>query len=363
MAERISFLPGAMPYSAMLAAEHIARYTIARPLAAGKRVLDVACGEGYGAALLREGDATGVVGVDISADAIAIARERFARDGITFHVGDALDPAVLAPLGPFDLITCFETIEHVSDARRLLDNLRDVLAENGTILISCPNDALDTARGIENPFHASTYSFADFKALTMAALGEASQWFLGTPLTGLGIVAEGDARLITRDASMALSLQGAAAPQSSLLPAQQEHGVSPETATFFMGIWNGTVDTTQVTAPLSRASFIEPWLEIDRLRLANAEQAIALAHFRELARVSEERVREIRRIAAIEKDTLIAEVTALRYFHDVAFQSRAHRLAAAYIRNATGNTPISRLLRGLRALGGKVIRALRGITR
>src|SRR5450759_894493 len=112
-AERLNFQPGVMDYHAMLAAEHASRYVFAAPLCIGKRVLDVACGEGYGAFMLARQGATEVIGVDISDEAIAIARHRFARDDVQFLIGDVLDlPALLGEQPPFDVIVSFETIEH-----------------------------------------------------------------------------------------------------------------------------------------------------------------------------------------------------------------------------------------------------------
>ncbi|CAH1657987.1 MULTISPECIES: class I SAM-dependent methyltransferase [unclassified Chelatococcus] len=363
MAERISFSPGTMPYDAMLAAEHVARYLLARPLCTGKRVLDVACGEGYGTSFLRASGATTVVGIDIAKEAIEAANTRFAKPGITFIAGDALSPATFHGHGPFDLITCFETIEHVSSASRLLENLRAQLAPGGAIIISCPNDAIDTRRGIQNPFHQKTYSLQEFKDTTVAVLGPASQWLLGAPLTGLSILEEGNARLATHDDAMDLSLNAETIAQSLLLPAEKEHSVTPESATFFVGVWNATVAPAAVSTPLSRTAYIAPWLEIERLKSAADDPAGDVAHYRELALLSEERAREIRRIATFEKDTLVAEVTELRYFRDVAFHSRAHRIAAAYIRYASGDGLVARMLRLLRGIAGGSLRMVRKLAR
>src|SRR5690242_5479118 len=101
MAERISFTPGAMPYNAMLAAEHMARYVLAQPLCAGKRVLDIACGEGYGTSFLKSSGAASVVGIDISEEAIAAANARFGQAGVTFAAGDALSADAIQSFGPF----------------------------------------------------------------------------------------------------------------------------------------------------------------------------------------------------------------------------------------------------------------------
>src|SRR5512146_3443739 len=90
--------------------EHWHRYAFAREFARGKRVLDAACGEGYGSALLA-GTAARVLGVDIADDAIAHARARYMRANLRFERGacTALD----VPAASFDLAVSFETVEHV----------------------------------------------------------------------------------------------------------------------------------------------------------------------------------------------------------------------------------------------------------
>src|SRR5688572_18974511 len=98
-----------------LFAEHLARYRFAAKYVAGGRVLDIACGSGYGTALLREAGGREVVGVDVDPEAIAYARSRYQGVGVTFLAGDAASPPVA---GRFDLIVSFETIEHLRDPER-----------------------------------------------------------------------------------------------------------------------------------------------------------------------------------------------------------------------------------------------------
>ena len=391
MAERISFTPGAMPYNAMLAAEHMARYILAQPLCGGKRVLDIACGEGYGASFLKSSGAASVVGIDISGEAIASANARFGQQGVTFAVGDALSAEAVRQFGPFDLITCFETIEHVSNPARLLGNLHDLMAPGGTIMVSCPNDSLEASRGIKNPYHQRTYTLKEFRETAEAVLGPATQWLLGTPLTGLTVLDCDAEQLRSLDTAMDLALRSVPLERSFMLPAQKDQSVEPETATFFVGIWNATASATQLVAPISRPSYLESWLEVERLRKADAAQNVEIEHlrtveaaqnaeierlkkvdaeqkaeidyYRELALVSEERAREIRRITSFEKDTLVSEVTKLRYFHDVAYQSRAHRMAATYIRHASGDGFVARVLRMVRNIAAAGLRMLRRLTR
>lgn len=145
------FVPG---IAGEIAHEHWHRYAFARRFAAGKRVLDVACGEGYGSALLA-GVATSVAGVDIAEDAIAHARVVYAgRTGLTFEPGSAT--ALPLPDGAVDLVVSFETLEHLprDDQPRMLAEFARVLNHDGLLLLSAPNPSeYSTARNYRNPFH------------------------------------------------------------------------------------------------------------------------------------------------------------------------------------------------------------------
>ena len=88
--------------------EHVARYRFAKEFVRGKRVLDIACGEGYGAAGLAKAGARSVVGIDVSADVCDHARRKY---GLDARAGDA--QAIPLPDRSIDLVVSFETIEHV----------------------------------------------------------------------------------------------------------------------------------------------------------------------------------------------------------------------------------------------------------
>src|SRR5688572_18887091 len=123
-----------------IAHEHWHRYAFARPLARGRRVLDAACGEGYGSALLAAAGGQ-VLGVDVDPAAIAHARARYAgAPGLRFDVADATALDAL-PDASFDLVCSFETLEHVEAQERLLDGLARVLAPGGLLLVSTPDRA------------------------------------------------------------------------------------------------------------------------------------------------------------------------------------------------------------------------------
>ena len=132
--------------------EHWHRYHFARRWVDGRAVLDVACGEGYGSALLAEGAAS-VVGVDVAPDAIAHARAAYAsRRNLRFEEG----PCTGLPLpdASVDVAVSFETIEHIEGQDAFLRELARVLRPGGLLILSCPNRLeYRDRRGFENPFH------------------------------------------------------------------------------------------------------------------------------------------------------------------------------------------------------------------
>ena len=132
--------------------EHWHRYLFARRIVAGKRVLDAACGEGYGSALLADA-AVEVVGVDIDAASIAHARERYGqRANLTFETGDAT--ALDFPPGRFDLIVSFETLEHVAAQEQLLAGFARALTDDGVLIVSSPDKhEYSEVAGFHNEFH------------------------------------------------------------------------------------------------------------------------------------------------------------------------------------------------------------------
>ena len=145
--------------------EHWHRYAFALPLARGRRVLDAACGEGYGSAMLA-GAAVSVLGVDISAEAVAHATTRYGnRDGLRFQTGDCTRLDDL-PSGSFDLIVSFETLEHLHDHERMLDGFVRLLADDGVLLISTPDKRTYTdLTGFANEHHVRELYRDEFDAL------------------------------------------------------------------------------------------------------------------------------------------------------------------------------------------------------
>lgn len=144
--------------------EHWHRYAFASQFTAGLKVLDAACGEGYGAYLLA-GSAAEVVGVDLSEEAVAHAITRYSgAENLHFEVADVTQLDFSE--NTFDLIVSFETLEHLEAQEQMLDEFRRVLKPNGKLLISTPDKAIYTDRmGTDNEFHVRELYRDEFEAL------------------------------------------------------------------------------------------------------------------------------------------------------------------------------------------------------
>ena len=140
-------------------AVHLKRYAFAKPWCDGRRVLDAACGVGYGSAFLAEGAAS-VVGVDISADTIDYARRRYGLPNLAFVAGDVT--ALPFDDRSFDAVCSFETIEHVDEPAVAIREAARVVTADGVYVVSTPK-ADATTRSPANPFHLVELSQADFE--------------------------------------------------------------------------------------------------------------------------------------------------------------------------------------------------------
>ena len=141
-------VPGEIVY------EHVHRYAFARAFASGRRVLDAACGEGYGTALLAA-VAEGVVGVDIDPAALARAREAY-RGVSRAQFAEGSVTALPIADASVDVVVSFETVEHLLavDQPRMIGEFARVLAPGGLLVLSSPNRIeYSDARNHRNPFH------------------------------------------------------------------------------------------------------------------------------------------------------------------------------------------------------------------
>ena len=168
------FVPG---IAGEIAHEHWHRYAFARRYVLGKRVLDVACGEGYGSALLA-GVASAVTGIDIDASAVAHARAAYAAlANVRFEEGSAA--SLPLPDGSVDAVVSFETIEHLprADQPRMMGEIARVLAADGVLVMSAPNPVeYSAARSYRNPFHLHEPDRPELAALLANAF-PVQRWF------------------------------------------------------------------------------------------------------------------------------------------------------------------------------------------
>ena len=181
--ERISF--GDADYSGSVAAIHMARYAMARNLCKDRKVLDIACGEGYGSRLLLDWGAEEVVGLDISSEAIESARRNFGARSLRYLIADASKADQLLAGERFDLIVSFETLEHLAAPQNYLSAIASLRALEGIVIISCPNDwffSPDPDTG--NEYHARKYHMEEFVDLVTTHLGTPSAVGVGTPCIG-----------------------------------------------------------------------------------------------------------------------------------------------------------------------------------
>src|SRR5450755_2256973 len=138
--------------------EHVYRYAFACRFVIEKRVLDIACGEGYGAAALQKAGALHVIGVDASESVCRHARSKYELDARP----GAAEQIPLAD-GSVDVIVSFETIEHVPDTSRFLDECVRILVPGGRLIISTPNKGIYRyARCAQNPHHCSEMAPEEF---------------------------------------------------------------------------------------------------------------------------------------------------------------------------------------------------------
>jgi SAM-dependent methyltransferase len=143
--------------------EHRSRYRFAAQWAAGKRVLDVASGAGFGLQILREAGAC-AIGIDLAQP----------NNGARLVQADALRLPIAE--ASVDLIASFETIEHVPDARGLVRELRRVLRPQGMLVLSTPHRAF---RHSANPFHIQEFTADELHSLLVEAFEDVrihGQW-------------------------------------------------------------------------------------------------------------------------------------------------------------------------------------------
>ena len=143
--------------------EHYHRYLFAASQVVDRRVLDLASGEGYGSALLAT-QAREVVGLEIDPTTVGHSSAAYQLPNLSFVEGDMLDLSGF-PAGSFDVVVCFEALEHVADHTLLLDGVARVLAPDGIFVTSTPDRDVSVALHEDNPFHVRELNADEFEGL------------------------------------------------------------------------------------------------------------------------------------------------------------------------------------------------------
>jgi len=151
-------VPGKTP--PLLVLEHVIRYRFAARFVDGARVLDVACGTGYGSSILAK-KAKLVTGIDNSPETIRYARQNYSDPNLNYLIADCR--LLPLPSGSFDVAVMFEVIEHIAEQEQCLAEIRRVLDPKGILIISTPN-ILRPTKVVEedNPFHSKELTEGEF---------------------------------------------------------------------------------------------------------------------------------------------------------------------------------------------------------
>jgi SAM-dependent methyltransferase len=141
---------------------HLAVYEWIAAQAEGKRVIDMACGEGYGSEVLA-GSGGSVVGVDANPEAHEHARLRYTRENLRFE----RDLVETFP-EKADVVVFLQTIEHLEDPKAVLEHFKSLVGEGGVVFVSTPNVFTLAPKGAErsdNPWHVHEYRQEEFAEL------------------------------------------------------------------------------------------------------------------------------------------------------------------------------------------------------
>lgn len=140
--------------------EHVHRYIFAARFVEDQRVLDIACGEGFGSQILAR-SARSVIGIDIDTDAVGHADARYGGGQLSFLVGSAASIPLLD--ASVDAVVSFETIEHIDAHDEMLAEVKRVLRPGGLLIMSTPDKATySDATGFRNPYHVKELHRGEF---------------------------------------------------------------------------------------------------------------------------------------------------------------------------------------------------------
>jgi len=173
--------------STLTYAEHVTRYSAALDIVKDKVVLDIASGSGYGTQMLAK-EAKFVYGVDINETAINYAKKNYNAKNIEYKVGNG--ETIPLPDKSVDVVITFETIEHIADYKKFMQEVSRVLKTDGLAVVSTPND-IEFSEG--NHFHLHEFEYEELKDLLQKYFKNLKSYYQAT----WKCVAIGDEELMT----------------------------------------------------------------------------------------------------------------------------------------------------------------------
>jgi SAM-dependent methyltransferase len=275
--------------------EHWHRYHFAAHLVAGRTVLDIACGEGYGSALLSR-SAAHVTGADVAASTLERAWRKYAElSNLAFRSADC--SALPFADASFDVVVSFETIEHIAAQETFVAEVRRVLRPGGVLVLSCPNRLeYSDKRRYSNPHHVREL-YREELATLLAPHFTHTAWFGQRP----GFF------------SLVWPEEGPA--QGEIFEVSESSAASPSPGhtrpLYFIVIASDSVDAVAVTAPrLSVLADRDEWVYRDYEKVMR-ELEFVVARGNELE--SEAAARKVSHDEIVrQRDALLTEASARR---------------------------------------------------
>ena len=144
--------------------EHRHRYNLLGEVVKGKKVLDAACGSGYGTHIIAQ-NALSATGIDISEEAVEFCKENYKRENLCYKRMSVADMQFAD--NEFDVVISFETIEHLPFElqKSFLKEITRVLKEDGVLIMSSPDRNMRRMiyHGIDNPYHIHEFVHEEFR--------------------------------------------------------------------------------------------------------------------------------------------------------------------------------------------------------
>ena len=198
--------------------EHWHRYAHAAAWTVGKRVLDAASGSGYGSAFLAAG-AGSVFGIELDHDAVERASLAYKHiRNLTFSQGDVT--RLPFPDRSFDVVTSFETLEHIPDPEAALIEFKRVLTPDGVLIASTPDRLIYADKlGQRNKYHICELSRPEFERI--CARHFTSHAIIGQKLYYASLIAPDDSQQLGRQQQLACFSRTDGEPVRSLQPIEE----------------------------------------------------------------------------------------------------------------------------------------------